>query len=64
MDPIVLIVIIGVLFALLMGGQTTTPPPPTSFIFIPQPSAPRAEVGCLPVVLLAVLTLLVMGAAS
>ena len=63
MDPVVLFVIFGIAFALLMGGQASTPPPPTSFIFLPQPSVPQSDFGCLPILVLGVIVvLLVFGA--
>jgi hypothetical protein len=64
MDPVVLIIIAGILLAALMGGQANTPPPPTSFIFIPQPSAPRSESGCLPLLVLGLLALVFLAAAT
>ena len=63
MDPIFVIVIVGILFALLMGGQASTPPPPTSFIFIPQPSASRSDFGCLPILVIGLIVLLLLTSA-
>ena len=62
MDPVVLFVIGGIALALLMGGQASTPPPPTSFIFLPQPSAPQSDVGCLPILVLGLIVLLLLTA--
>lgn len=62
METLLFAILVGILFTAVITTLRPRSAPPVVYIATPKPEAPASELGCLPIMLICVLTLLVLMA--